>query len=219
MTKYKRADPEISRRKFINMAFGTAGAVGGISLLTALSGIRPPIRLSANKVPALPGDILVHAEGDKSGQPITAADLSNKITRAWPQGKDKKGNTVTRDGEPNNLLIVFKFAPSELQAPTDLKAAVADQGIVAYSGICMHLGCQVGDNSAKPETLLCPCHSGAYDPRQGCKVIGGPPPKPLPQLPIKMDGDHIVATASLEEPYFGLEENEWKALLEEAKNV
>ncbi len=219
MTKYKRADPEISRRKFINAAFGTAGAVGGLSLITALAGIRPPIRLNASKVPPLTGDVLVHAEGDKSGQPIKPADLTNKVTRAWPQGKDKKGNTVVRSGEPNNLLIVFKFPPGELQPPTDMQAAIADQGIVAYSGICMHLGCQVGDNPAKPETLLCPCHSGAYDPRAGCKVIGGPPPKPLPQLPIKMEGENIVATGPLKEPYFGIQESEWKTLLEEAKDI
>ena len=91
MTKYRRADPEISRRKFINVALGTAGAVGGLGLVTALAGVRPPNRITFGKLPAVDGDTLVHAEGDQSGQPIKVADLSDKITRAWPQGKDKQG--------------------------------------------------------------------------------------------------------------------------------
>ena len=217
MTKYRRADPEISRRKFINVALGTAGAVGGLGLVTALAGVRPPNRITFAKLPAVDGDILVHAEGPNDGQPIKVADLNDKITRAWPQGKDNKGNTVIKKDEPNNLLIIYKFPVAELVAPTDLKGT--DQGVVAYSGICQHLGCQVGDNASKPETILCPCHSGAYDPRAGCKVIGGPPPKPLPQLPIKLSGDNVTVTAPLEEPYFGLTDSDWKALLEEAKTL
>ncbi|WP_161882245.1 ubiquinol-cytochrome c reductase iron-sulfur subunit [Deinococcus alpinitundrae] len=217
MTKYRRADPEISRRKFINVALGTAGAVGGLGLVTALAGVRPPNRITFGKLPAVDGDILVHAEGPNDGQPIKVADLNDKITRAWPQGKDNKGNTVIKKDEPNNLLIIYKFPVNELIAPTNLKGT--DQGVVAYSGICQHLGCQVGDNASKPETILCPCHSGAYDPRAGCKVIGGPPPKPLPQLPIKLSGDGVTVAAPLEEPYFGLTDSDWKALLEEAKTL
>ena len=217
MTKYRRADPEISRRKFINVALGTAGAVGGLGLVTALAGVRPPIRITAAKVPAVEGDILVYADGTDVGKPIDISKLSNKITRAWPQGKDKTGAPVIRKDEPNNLLIVFKFADGEIKAPTDLKAT--DQGVVAYSGICMHLGCQVGDNASKPETLLCPCHSGAYDPRAGAEVIGGPPPKPLSQLPIKINGTGLTATGPLKAPYFGATESDWASLLEEAKTI
>lgn len=36
MTRYKRKDPEITRRKFINVAVGTTAAVGGVSFLSAL---------------------------------------------------------------------------------------------------------------------------------------------------------------------------------------
>ncbi|WP_420594435.1 Rieske 2Fe-2S domain-containing protein [Deinococcus sp.] len=218
MTKYRRADPEISRRKFINVALGTAGAVGGLGLVTALAGVRPPIRITFGKLPAVDGDVLVYAGGSKDGQPVKVADLDNKITRAWPQGKDKNGNPVVKKDEPNNLLIIYKFPVAELVAPTDLKA-VAEGGVVAYSGICQHLGCQVGDNPTKPETILCPCHSGAYDPRAGCKVIGGPPPRPLPQLPIKLDGDGVVAIGPLEAPYYGTTEGDWASLLEEAKTL
>jgi rieske iron-sulfur protein len=218
MTKYSRMDPEISRRKFVSVAIGGTAAVGVGSLAFGLAGVNPPSRLTPAKLPVVEGDVLVHAlKGAKYGTPITPADLSEKSTTAWPMRMGKDGKPIIKDAEPNNLLIVFKFPEAKLQAPTDLKGTV--QGIVAYSDICQHLGCQVGDNASKPGTLLCPCHSGAYDPAQGCKVIGGPPPRPLPQLPIKLDGDKIVATNTLEEPYFGAKETDWKALVEEAKKA
>jgi len=217
MTKYRRADPEISRRKFINVALGTAGAVGGLGLVTALAGVRPPNRVTFGILPAVAGDVLVYANGDQAGQPIKVSDLSEKFIQAFPQGKDSKGNMVVKKDEPNNVLLVFKFAADVLQAPTDMKGT--QDGVVAYSGICQHLGCQVGENPSKLPTLLCPCHSGAYDPREGCKVIGGPPPRPLPQLPIKLEGDTVVATGPLSFPYQGTTESDWKALLEEAKTL
>ena len=56
-----------------------------------------------------------------------------------------------------------------------------------------HLGCQVyfvkdmtpvGDYPAG--IIYCPCHQGAFDPYRGAKVIYGPPPQPLPRLPLRV---------------------------------
>jgi Rieske Fe-S protein len=35
--------------------------------------------------------------------------------------------------------------------------------------------------------FICPCHGGVYDARTG-QVLQGPPPSPLPQIPV-----HVVA--------------------------
>ena len=51
-----------------------------------------------------------------------------------------------------------------------------DQGFVAMSAVCTHLGCLVEFDSAK-RTILCPCHAGVFDLKG--QVTGGPPPKPL----------------------------------------
>jgi len=217
MTKYRRTDVEVSRRKFVSIALGSSALFGAGALSISLAGLRTPRRVTAENAPALPGDVLVYATGDQAGQPLNASKLNGTITHAWPQGKDREGRLVVRKAEPNNLLMVFHFPESQLAAPTDLKATAA--GVVAYSGICMHLGCPVGDSEARPGTLLCPCHSGAYDPKAGCQVIGGPPPRALPQLPIKLDGQRVVVTGPLEHPYFGSTLEEWQVLLEKAKRV
>jgi cytochrome b6-f complex iron-sulfur subunit len=64
-----------------------------------------------------------------------------------------------------------------------------DQGYVALSRVCTHLGCLV-DYQKDKKRLLCPCHAGTYD--LSGNVISGPPPKPLQQFPIKIEGDSII---------------------------
>ena len=64
-----------------------------------------------------------------------------------------------------------------------------DKGYVALSRVCTHLGCLV-DYQKDKKRLLCPCHAGIYD--LSGSVISGPPPKPLQQFPLKVEGDSII---------------------------
>jgi cytochrome b6-f complex iron-sulfur subunit len=64
-----------------------------------------------------------------------------------------------------------------------------DKGYVALSRVCTHLGCLV-DYQKDNTRLLCPCHAGTYD--LSGNVTSGPPPKPLLQFPLKVEGDSIV---------------------------
>ncbi|MFD2610323.1 Rieske (2Fe-2S) protein [Deinococcus taklimakanensis] len=221
MTRYKREDPEITRRKFINAALGASAAVGTVSLLSTLGGANPVFRLTPKKAPPMPGDVLVHAVGEKAGQPVTVADLGEELVRAWPMGKDKEGNDVVRDGEPTGILAIYKFPAGEIKAPTRLEGTIDGQ-IVAYSDRCTHAGCNVGEGKAPSGKgiMNCPCHSGQYEPREGCKVIGGPPPAPLPQLPIKLEGDKLVATSFFVSRPFGYATDEdWVKYTEQVKEL
>ena len=60
---------------------------------------------------------------------------------------------------------------------------------VAFSAICTHLGCIVKWLPEKGE-FLCPCHAGRY--ASDGKVLGGPPPKPLPTIPVALSGDNLL---------------------------
>ncbi|HSB34942.1 MAG TPA: Rieske (2Fe-2S) protein, partial [Nitrospirota bacterium] len=64
-----------------------------------------------------------------------------------------------------------------------------DKGYIALSRVCTHLGCLVEYQKEK-NRLLCPCHAGTYDLAGG--VTSGPPPKPLQQFPLKVEGDSII---------------------------
>jgi cytochrome b6-f complex iron-sulfur subunit len=54
-------------------------------------------------------------------------------------------------------------------------------GLVALSAVCTHLGCIVQWEKDKQD-FICPCHGGHYAPDG--TVTAGPPPKPLPKIPV-----------------------------------
>jgi thiosulfate dehydrogenase [quinone] large subunit len=56
---------------------------------------------------------------------------------------------------------------------------------VAFSAVCTHAGCSVQYDSGSLQ-FICPCHGGTYDAKTG-RVLAGPPPSPLPSIPV-----HVV---------------------------
>ena len=65
----------------------------------------------------------------------------------------------------------------------------SQDGVLALSLICTHLGCTVQWDGAKKQ-FHCPCHDGKFD--EFGDVVAGPPPLPLERLPVKMLADKIV---------------------------
>ena len=45
------------------------------------------------------------------------------------------------------------------------------------------------------DALVCPCHYSTFDPFTGGTVIYGPAGRPLPQLPLEIDGDGNLRAA------------------------
>ncbi|MDA8238698.1 MAG: Rieske (2Fe-2S) protein [Chloroflexi bacterium] len=64
-----------------------------------------------------------------------------------------------------------------------------EQGIVAHSAICTHLGCIVAFDDLSG-MIVCPCHDGRFNPATGA-VVSGPPPAPLPHVTVSVEGDDI----------------------------
>ena len=81
----------------------------------------------------------------------------------------------------------FALDPATLSEETRERAA---GGIVAYSAICPHAGCEVSGWVAQQAVLECSCHDSRYNPRDAAAVIDGPTPRALPALPL------AVSTAS-----------------------
>jgi rieske iron-sulfur protein len=135
-------------------------------------------------------DRLVFAYGDRAGQPITPADvvLGAKQLLAFPQSP---ASQRVRDGNRLNQLVVVRLDPAKLSAETLARAA---DGVVAYSGVCTHTGCDVTDWYADVLRFKCPCHESEFDPSDAARVVGGPAPWQLAALPLKLvDGALVVA--------------------------
>lgn len=63
------------------------------------------------------------------------------------------------------------------------------ESLRAFSLVCTHLGCLVEWQKDKSE-FYCPCHDGRYD--EFGDVLAGPPPIPLEQFPVQVDGDTVT---------------------------
>ncbi|SEO27087.1 menaquinol-cytochrome c reductase iron-sulfur subunit precursor [Halorientalis persicus] len=126
---------------------------------------------------------------------------------------DDAGERIAEDrlGEGEQLTVFPKPRPGLADAPTllvrfpedayggDTNSAFTVSGYAAYSKVCTHAGCMVADRDG--QTLVCPCHSGRFDPLSGAAVTGGPPPRSLPQLPITLSSEgYLVATGDFEGP-------------------
>lgn len=59
----------------------------------------------------------------------------------------------------------------------------------AFSAICTHQGCPV--TQVANGAIVCPCHMGTFSIVDG-SVLGGPPPAPLPEVPITVSGSTIT---------------------------
>ena len=60
---------------------------------------------------------------------------------------------------------------------------------VAYSAVCTHQGCKVAYQDGN---LACPCHGSTFDPANGAAVVRGPATRPLPEIPVKVEGGEVV---------------------------
>jgi len=137
------------------------------------------------------GDLIVKA-GDTAKTPLTPADipLGAMQTVAWAM--DPADGTV-RSGSRLNAVMLLRLDPATLAPETRERSA---DGVVAYTLICTHNGCDIDDWLAAVQQVSCSCHSSTFDPKDGAKVVDGPAPRPLPALPLKIvDGKLVVARA------------------------
>ena len=115
-----------------------------------------------------------------------------------PQGESSptaSGSTVGAQGQVGQ----GQFAATVGEIPVgggliyDEPAIVITQpqeGVIkAFSAICTHQGCIVGE--VADNVITCPCHGAQYSAESG-EVLRGPAPKPLPEAPVVIDGDTVI---------------------------
>lgn len=104
---------------------------------------------------------------------------------APPQGAgEQKPVLLSKNEIPVGESINFNF--------NNIPAIVINhpgKGLLAFSRVCTHLGCLV-DYNKKTDKLLCPCHAGTFS--LDGHVVSGPPPQPLPKLPLRVAGEKII---------------------------
>jgi rieske iron-sulfur protein len=173
----------LSRRRFTLgvLIASAAGAFG--SLFAILKDLVPEKKGGGYQSTIREGDKLVYAKGNNTGASLQASSFKvGDAVLAFPAGKSSN---------PANLVQVIRLEEAAFKPPARLD--LTEQGFVAYSAICTHLGCTVSweRNQQAPVTSLteCLCHNSIFDPARGAKVLAGPAPIPLAQIGVKVAKD------------------------------
>jgi rieske iron-sulfur protein len=136
-----------------------------------------------NSAPPQTGDRLVFLLGERKGEMIKVDDLKPGEGQQMAFPMEPAGKVV-RDGARLNQLLLVRLDPAELTQEAKANAA---EGVVAYSAICTHQGCDVSQWKTDSKVLLCVCHGSEFDPKDRAKVTFGPAPRRLAMLPLKVE--------------------------------
>ena len=149
---------------------------------------------SAALQPPAEGDVLVYAFGERQDQLIRPQELVVGEQQLFAWAKDPLSNVI-RNGTRLNQIVVVRLDPESLSEQTRPRAA---DGIVAYSGICSHTGCDVTEWNAEQNRFQCPCHESQFDPSDAARVVGGPAPWQLAGLPLRVVDDQLAVAGEFE---------------------
>src|ERR671920_197378 len=129
-------------------------------------------------------------ESPAAGTPVTATTAGGKEGAGGPKkspaGKAKMGGTAIASESQVAPGSAYKFEDSGNPA---LLVHLENGDFVAYSAVCTHQGCKVAYQDGN---LACPCHGSIFDPANGASVVSGPAQRPLPEIPVKVEGGEVV---------------------------
>ncbi len=198
----KKARHSVSRRHFIQMmvAVGFLGTVASfLTLLTSL----------------LPGS----GAGEQQGE------VDNTFRYGPEKGtwySDKSGTEVKVedfDQVGKGAGVLWRGSIPAILIRVDeskLRGATANSGLIAFSSACTHLCCIATWHLDRPseDVLFCRCHDGIFDPYdivkdimpngveyKGARVVGGPPPRAAPIIPVEIKDGKVAGVPSNLETY------------------
>ena len=182
----------VTRRRLLGAAGAAAGVGLGAAALVPLASLGPAVGNRLADSPWKDGVRLV----EENGVAVKPEDLEvGSFLTAFAEGADKEGLASS--------LAVVRVRPDELELPED-RADWAPEGILAFSKICTHAQCAISlfryplfaERSPGP-ALVCPCHYSTFNVLDGGERIFGPAVRPLPQLPLRIEGGVLVAAGPL----------------------
>jgi Rieske Fe-S protein len=158
---------------------------------TLCAGIPPATAEPADERPQ-EGDYLVAIDA-ANPDGLSPRDIAGPQVIAWPMEPTTR---LIRNGSRLNKVLLVRLDPATLVGATRERAA---DGVVAYSAICPHAGCEVSGWIDDQKILECPCHNSRYNPREGAAIIDGPTTRGLAALPLKIVDDKLVVA----KPFIG----------------
>ncbi len=153
-----------ARRAFLGtLTAGLTAVVGALAVIPGLGFLATPLRRATTSGSGVP--LRVAADGEvKPGKPVRVTAIGRRED-AW-----LRLDRVTL----GSLWLVRAHDGAPIKA---------------FSTVCPHLGCGIDWNPATAK-FDCPCHASSFDTDGRC--LGGPSPRDLDQLDVKLDGHDVL---------------------------
>jgi rieske iron-sulfur protein len=137
------------------------------------------------------GDFLVFEEGPNQGEVVRPELLLLDQRPVSALARDPATGTL-RSGSRLNRVMVTRIDTEKLTLRYQRHVA---NGVIAYSIVCTHTGCDVTNWDSNARLMACPCHESQFDVYAGGNVVGGPAPKPLAILPLRVSNGEVIVAA------------------------
>ncbi|HVY97551.1 MAG TPA: Rieske 2Fe-2S domain-containing protein [Solirubrobacterales bacterium] len=190
--RLREAGDGLTRRRLLGAAGAAAGLGLGAAALTPIASLGPRVGDRLRESPWEDGTPLV----EENDLPVRADVLEvGSFLTAFAEGADKRDLATS--------VVVVRVEEGELELPPE-RRDWAPEGLLAFSKICTHAQCAISlfrypafpERSPGP-ALVCPCHYSTFDVLTGGNRIFGPAVRPLPQLPLKIEGGRLLAAGPL----------------------
>jgi len=178
--------PRLGRRSFLKLgSVGSAAAVlAACSAPPAPPTAIPPTAAPAATAPAAPPTRVAATEAVPA--PLVSDLLPYPQLKIATLGDLQKGVFSTTYPDQFSPVQVLKLGAKTVGG------VGPDEDIVAYSGLCTHMGCPVSYDPAT-RVFMCPCHYSHFDAAADAMLISGPATQHLPRVVLEVDGQDIYA--------------------------
>jgi ubiquinol-cytochrome c reductase iron-sulfur subunit len=185
---FEAGERSFARRRFLSRLLATSLGALGLASLFPIRSLGPNPGRALFQTAWRQGSRLVTEEG----RLIRPGDLEvGGVLTVFPQGHTDAEDSAT---------VLIRVEPELLRLPPE-RAGWAPEGHIAYSKICTHVACPVGLYQETEHRLLCPCHQSTFEVLHAARPVFGPATRPLPQLPLAIDGEgYLVARSDFPEP-------------------
>ena len=180
-------EERMGRRRLLGWMAGGVLALLGIGSLSLIKSLGKSPLPELFKAVWDEGARLVTADG----RPVSTDLAPGSVLNVFPEGAI--GATVSQ-------TLLMRVDESLLDMPPE-RTDWTPKGFIAFSKICTHAGCPVGQYEKDVNLLLCPCHQSAFDILRGALPVSGPAGRALPQLPMFEDEEgNLRARGDFSEP-------------------
>jgi ubiquinol-cytochrome c reductase iron-sulfur subunit len=188
MASFEAGERVFARRRFLTRLLATSLGALGLAALFPIRSLGPTPGRALFQTAWRRGSRLV----TEDGKLVRPGDLEvGGVLTVFPQGHTSAEDSAT---------VLIRVEPELLRLPPE-RAGWAPGGHIAYSKICTHVACPVGLYQETEHRLLCPCHQSTFEVLHAARPVFGPATRPLPQLPLAIDGEgYLVARSDYPEP-------------------